>query len=136
MHDSHHHTQDISTISITGLENSSYIDKVNPSPAKLVSSKSDALTITTTTDRIFTPVNGPSAPVIVKEGGKSKLRIVRDNLSEVVVWNPWTGCTNIADFGPDDRYKNMVCVEPGSVAGWAVLEAGETWEGGQRILLG
>ncbi len=41
----------------------------------------------------------------------------------------------MADFAPADGYKNMVCVEPGYVANWNVLEAGETWEGGQRIIL-
>ena len=39
----------------------------------------------------------------------------------------------MADFGPEDGYKKMVCVETGSVAAWNTLEAGDTWEGGQRI---
>lgn len=29
-----------------------------------------------------------------------------------------------------DRF---VCVEPGYVAGWATLEAGQTWIGGQTL---
>jgi glucose-6-phosphate 1-epimerase len=37
------------------------------------------------------------------------------------------------DFAPDDGYKQMICVEAGSVTGWQKLEAGETWEGGQII---
>ncbi len=39
----------------------------------------------------------------------------------------------MADFGPADGYKRMLCVEIGSVSGWNTLEAGDTWEGGQRI---
>lgn len=39
----------------------------------------------------------------------------------------------MADFGPDDAYKNMICVEAGSVSDWQTLEAGEAWEGGQSI---
>jgi len=52
----------------------------------------------------------------------------------VVVWNPWVEkAKGMADFGPEDGYKKMVCVETGSVAAWNTLEAGDTWEGGQRI---
>jgi glucose-6-phosphate 1-epimerase len=39
----------------------------------------------------------------------------------------------MADFGPDEAYKNMICVEAGSVSGWQTLEAGEAWEGAQSI---
>jgi len=55
-------------------------------------------------------------------------------LSDVVVWNPWDAkAKSMADFGPEDGWKKMVCVETGSVAQWNTLEAGDTWEGGQRI---
>lgn len=67
------------------------------------------------------------------EGGKKAFSIVRDNLNEVVVWNPWTDCKSIGDFAPSDGYKNMICVEAGVVKGYQKLEAGETWEGGQVI---
>ena len=39
----------------------------------------------------------------------------------------------MADFGPEGAYKNMICVEAGSVGAWNNLEAGDAWEGGQRI---
>jgi glucose-6-phosphate 1-epimerase len=39
----------------------------------------------------------------------------------------------MADFGPEDGWKKMICVETGSVGQWNMLEAGDTWEGGQRI---
>ncbi|TVY84109.1 Glucose-6-phosphate 1-epimerase [Lachnellula suecica] len=123
---------DISKISITGLESSSYIDKVS-SPISTTTSPSEPVTISGTTDRVYTPARGPDAPVAVVEGGKKKFSIVRDNLNEVVVWNPWVDCKNIGDFAPLDGYKQMICVEAGAVKGWQKLEAGETWEGGQVI---
>lgn len=59
---------------------------------------------------------------------------MRDGLDDVVVWNPWTEkAKSMADFGPADGWKNMVCVEAGSVSQWSKLEGGDTWEGGQRI---
>jgi glucose-6-phosphate 1-epimerase len=82
---------------------------------------------------VYTPAGGPSAPVVISEAGRPKYSIARDNLSEVVVWNPWTDGASIADFAPADGYQNMICVEAGAVKGWQKLEAGETWEGGQII---
>ncbi|TVY45831.1 Glucose-6-phosphate 1-epimerase [Lachnellula subtilissima] len=123
---------DISNISITGLESSSYVDKVAV-PISTTTSPSAPVTITSVTDRVYTPAGGPEAPVAVLEGRKTKFSIVRDNLNEVVVWNPWTNSKSIGDFGPVEGWKNMICVEAGAVGGWQKLEAGETWEGGQVI---
>jgi glucose-6-phosphate 1-epimerase len=39
----------------------------------------------------------------------------------------------MADFSPKDGWKQMICVEPGSVSNWVKLEAGDAWEGGQII---
>lgn len=58
---------------------------------------------------------------------------MRDNLNEMVVWNPWTGAKNMGDFWPAEGYKEMICVEAGAVKGWVRLDVGETWEGGQVI---
>lgn len=52
----------------------------------------------------------------------------------MVVWNPWTDAKTMADFAPAEGFKEMICVEAGSVAGWQKLEAGETWEGSQVIM--
>jgi glucose-6-phosphate 1-epimerase len=55
-------------------------------------------------------------------------------LPDAVVWNPWTEkAKGMADFGPDDAYQRMICVEAGAVSNWQTLEAGDSWEGGQAI---
>ena len=91
------------------------------------------MSISSATDRVYTPAGGPSTAIEVSEGGKKKFTVLRDNMNEVVVWNPWAGASNIGDFKPADGYKQMICVEAGAVKGWQKLEAGETWEGGQTI---
>jgi glucose-6-phosphate 1-epimerase len=59
---------------------------------------------------------------------------VRDNLENVVVWNPWIEKSKgMADFAPKDGYKQMLCVEAGTVGQWVKLEGGEAWEGGVVI---
>lgn len=98
--------------------------------------QSGAVTITGETDRVYTPAAGTSEPVVVREsgGGEEIFSVARDSLKDVVVWNPWTDkAAGIADFAPKDGYKNMICIEAGSVRGWQKLEPGEAFEGGQTI---
>jgi D-hexose-6-phosphate mutarotase len=50
------------------------------------------LTITSETDRVYTPPtaeDGSAIPITVSEDGKPKLRITRDALPNVTIWNPW-----------------------------------------------
>jgi glucose-6-phosphate 1-epimerase len=118
---------------VTGLEEASYIDKVDGAKTK---TQSGGVAITGETDRVYTPAGGPAAPVCVVEGGKKTYSIVRDNLGEVVVWNPWADkAAGMADFGPKDGWKNMICVEAGAVKGWQRVELGDAFEGAQTISL-
>lgn len=72
-------------------------------------------------------------PVRVVENGKPRFSITREGLNTVTVWNPWAeNAKKMSDFG-DEEYKGMVCVEPGAVKNWQVLEGGDAWEGTQTI---
>ncbi|KAI1077323.1 galactose mutarotase-like protein [Whalleya microplaca] len=123
--------KDISKIQITGLEEAEYIDKVDAAKTK---TQSGAITIAGETDRVYTPAKGPSEPVVVAEGGETVYSVVRDNLRDVVVWNPWAEkAAAIGDFAPKDGFQNLVCVEAGSVRGWTTLDVGDAFEGAQTI---
>ena len=129
----HTHTsprQDIAHTTITGLETSPYHDKITKNasspPAK------SPIRFSSETDRVYT--SDSSQPITILENGKPRFEFARDMLPDVVVWNPWEAkAESMADFRPVELYKKMVCVECGSVNGWNTLEAGDTWEGGQRI---
>lgn len=124
--------QDITQISVDGLDASSYIDKVDGASTK---TQSSSVTITGETDRVYTPAKGPSEPVVVNESGQKVFSVVRDNLSDIVVWNPWAEkAEGMGDFAPKDGYKNMICIEAGSVKGWQTLEVGDAFEGAQTIV--
>lgn len=125
--------QDITQVSVDGLDASSYIDKVDGASTK---TQSSSVTITGETDRVYTPAKGPGEPVIVNESGKKAFSVVRDNLNDVVVWNPWIEkAEGMGDFAPKDGYKNMICIEAGSVKGWQILEPGDAFEGAQTIVV-
>jgi glucose-6-phosphate 1-epimerase len=87
-------------------------------------------------DRIYL---SPPGPLVVVDGAASRrVRITTDGLVDAVVWNPWTEkAAALADFG-DDEFKHMVCVEPAAVTGGGGvggLGVGETWEGGQALMV-
>lgn len=104
--------------------------------AKAKTQSSDPVTFSGETDRVYTPVKGPSHPVVISESGAAKFRIVRDNLDDVVVWNPWVDkSAGMGDFEPKDGWKNMVCAEAGAVSSWQKLEKGDAYEGAQTIYL-
>jgi glucose-6-phosphate 1-epimerase len=136
---------------------SSYIDKTSTPVATKPASTAD-LKISWETDRVYQSVPGP---IKISEGGKPRYEVTRENLDDVVVWNPWTEKSKgMADFGPADGYKQMsgstlfvltchfestpsleehvtdkapVCVEAGAVNGWQKLDPGDAFEGGQII---
>lgn len=88
--------------------------------------------ITGETDRVYKAIKQDTTSIT--EGGKSHLDVIRDNIKDTVVWNPWIEkAKGMGDFEPKDGWKNMLCVEVGAVDGWQKLEAGETFEGGQIV---
>ncbi|KAL8941018.1 MAG: hypothetical protein Q9211_001994 [Gyalolechia sp. 1 TL-2023] len=121
---------DITKTTVAGLEEAAFIDKTQG--AKKVEPAREPISITSETDRVYTLPSDQA--ITVAEGGTQRYEITRDMLSDVVVWNPWVEkAKSMADFGPEDGYKGMLCVEAGSVSVWSTLDAGDTWEGGQRI---
>lgn len=122
---------DIDKVQITGLDSSSFVDKMDGASTK---TQSGPIGFTSETDRVYTPSTPPSAPIVVEQGGKQRVKVVRDNLPDVVVWNPWTDkAAGMGDFEPKDGWNRMVCVEAGSVSGWTKLEKGDVFEGAQTL---
>lgn len=70
----------------------------------------------------------------VLENDKTIYQVQRENLGDVVVWNPWeVKAKSMADLSPQDAYHRFICIEAGHVTDWIQLEGEEYWEGGQRI---
>ncbi|KAL4784842.1 galactose mutarotase-like domain-containing protein [Aspergillus varians] len=132
---SYFRVEDISQIRVKNLQGKTYIDKMQNATSHTESNA--AIQFTSETDRVYKDLD-PAVPLIISStsSGQEKdlLSITREGLNDAVVWNPWVEkAKGMGDFSPDDGYKNMVCVEAGSVNGWQTLEAGESWEGGQSI---
>ncbi|CUS08596.1 unnamed protein product [Tuber aestivum] len=140
---------DVNNLTVEGLKGTNYKCKVTQSEAV---EEAVELPINSEVDRVYANVPGT---VQVKDRGQAIFKIDRTNLEDVVVWNPWDGARKMADFGPEDGYKDMskrptallsrirvlmplgllVCIEAGAVSKWHTLEPESIWEGSTIINL-
>ena len=98
---------DVQKVSVTGLEGTTYIDKVDGQKQK--PQGNGPIAIIAETDRVYLKtqstcrLNDPaqSRQIIVEKSGSHS----------TVVWNPWIAKSKaMADFG-DDEWKQMLCIE-------------------------
>jgi D-hexose-6-phosphate mutarotase len=116
------HISDVANMTIRGLENCEYLDKVQDF-ARFT--QKDGIVIDSEVDRVY--VNTPATCVIEDRGLKRAIRIVKQGSHSTVVWNPWTEkAEKMGDFGKDG-YRGMVCVESGNAFENVItLQPGET----------
>ena len=101
----------IPAISITGLRNATYLDKVNDATCLEIY---PTISIGCEVDRVF--CDTITTVGILDPGFERKIWIEKSGSNSTVVWNPWIEKSKrMADFG-DDEYQRMVCVESGNVA--------------------
>jgi len=101
----------IDEISIHGLRNFSYIDKVKTT---VCVETAPAIDISSEVDRVY--FNTPTTVEIEDRGFRRKICIEKSMSNSTVVWNPWIEKSmRLPDFC-DDEYQQMVCVESGNVA--------------------
>lgn len=122
--------QEISNVTVAGLEKAPFQDQLQGN--KKIDPTSKAIKIDSEVDRIYTTSSGQ--PVLVLENDKTIYHVQRENLRDVVIWNPWEAkAKSMADLGPQEAYHRFICIEAGHVTDWIQLEGGDSWEGGQRI---
>jgi glucose-6-phosphate 1-epimerase len=98
---------DVRRISVTGLENTNYLDKVGGSTNRELGNK--PVTFTGETDRVYQPTTGTC--VIHDPTWNRQITIAKSSSNATVVWNPWAEkAKEMADLG-DDEWAGMVCVE-------------------------
>lgn len=87
-------------------------------------------------DRIYKKIAEDKAIQVIYLG-KAIHTTIRENLPDVVVWNPWVEKSGgMGDFEPKSGYKNMVCVEPGHVEDFVELKPQGIWKASQKLTFG
>ncbi|KIW04467.1 uncharacterized protein PV09_04727 [Verruconis gallopava] len=121
---------DITTTTVNGLGSATYTDKVLN--ATQHQQTTPTVSVTGEIDRVYHNLKQSTTSVLA--AGKPRFDVIRDNMNDTVVWNPWIEkAKGMGDFEPKDGYKKMICIEAGAVSEWTKLDAGEGWEGGQVI---
>ncbi|XP_055949674.1 uncharacterized protein LOC129983968 [Argiope bruennichi] len=114
---------------VIGLQGCSYIDKVNDN-TECVDLKEE-LRIYEVTDRVYK--NTASVIKIKPISDDREMTIVKFNLPDTVVWNPWqVGAKTMKDFG-DDEWKYMICVEAGYVHSPYILKPKQSYNASQIL---
>lgn len=102
---------DIHQTSVSGLEDKSYIDKVDGGQQKL---QSGMVMINAEVDRIYLDV--ANELIIHDTARKRNVRITSQGSRSAVVWNPWAKiASEMADL-QDDDYLRLLCVETTNAA--------------------
>jgi len=105
----------IEQVSVSGLENSEYFDKVTGRRAR---QGAEPIRFTGETDRVYA---GTPAPCVIHDPGmKRRITIAKRGSDSTVVWNPWVQKARaMADFG-DDEWPGMLCIETANVGAAAI----------------
>lgn len=102
---------DVRDVAIHGLENCTYIDKLDHDRKQL---QSTPLLFDSETDRIY--LDSTADCVIADPGLKRVIRIQKTGSRSTVVWNPWIEKSErMGDMG-ENGYLQMVCVESANAA--------------------
>jgi glucose-6-phosphate 1-epimerase len=105
----------IETVSVSGLENEEYLDKVSHCRQR---QGPEPIRFTGETDRVYLDTQAPC--VIHDPGMNRQITIAKRGSRSTVVWNPWVQKARaMPDFG-DDEWPGMLCVETANVGDAAV----------------
>ncbi len=114
---------DIRHVSIWGLEDASYIDKMDNAQIKLASGS--PIEFSDETDRVYFDTLATS--MLVDHGRDRMITVGKSGSKSTVVWNPWINKSiRMPDFG-DNEWPEMVCIETANVGKNAIdLSPGES----------
>lgn len=97
---------DIESVSVTGLEGCTYVDKVAGGPPAV---QRQVLSFHGETDRVY--LNTTAECVIHDPGLRRRIHVAKTGSRSTVVWNPWREkAVKLGDMG-DAGFRSMLCVE-------------------------
>jgi glucose-6-phosphate 1-epimerase len=107
---------DVRSVSISGLEQARYIDKVDGAAEK--SATGNAIVFMGETDRVY--LNTVAECQLIDPDRKRTIVISKSGSQSTVVWNPWIAkSARMPDFG-DHEWPEMVCIETANVGSNAI----------------
>lgn len=102
---------DINQVQVTGLENKTYLDKVERFKEK---TQPGPISIDQEVDRIYQHVEKPL--MIDDQAWQRCITITHSGSATTVVWNPWKEISRNSQDLEDDDYLHFICVETANAA--------------------
>jgi glucose-6-phosphate 1-epimerase len=103
---------DIRRVSITGLENTDYLDNLDHRARK--QQDASPITFDREIDRVYVNTDAPAT--LDDPAWGRRLVVEKRGASSTVVWNPWIEkAKHLADLG-DEEYEKFCCIETGCIA--------------------
>lgn len=115
---------DITKTCVHGLDGSEFLDALRGYVRERESR--EMIRFAQETDRIY--VRTGDQLVLEDAGSGSSIVITKQNMPDVVLWNPWVDKSRRMQDFADDEYLGMVCVETGVIEYPVHLTRGDTWE--------
>lgn len=107
---------DVGEATVSGLEGTTYIDKVDGMARKVLGA--EPWRLRERTDRVFLETGAVCS--VVDSVLARRLTLDKHGSATTVVWNPWAELAmTMADLGPDE-WRSMLCVETANAADNAV----------------
>jgi glucose-6-phosphate 1-epimerase len=98
---------DVRSASVAGLENTSFLDKVDSGQRK--QEDTEPIRFTGETDRVY--LDTTTTCIIEDPTLARRIAVEKSGSATTVVWNPWIEKAKaMADFG-DDEWPTMLCIE-------------------------
>jgi len=120
---------DVTKVKVSGLSGLTFDDKLTDEGKQ--KEEREFVTIAKNVDRVYEKT--PDQHVVQNAMNGRSLKIVKKNMPDTVVWNPWVEKAQaMADFGDTD-YPEMICVEAGHVCNRIQLAPGEDYTGSQTV---
>jgi glucose-6-phosphate 1-epimerase len=111
----YHRVGDIAKARVRGLDGVHYLDKTHSNRKSL---QQGEIVIVSETDRVY--LNTGTGIELEDPVLHRRTRLVKENSSTTVVWNPWVNkAHSFSDFG-DDEWTQMICIETSNVSNFAV----------------
>ncbi len=120
---------DISSSSISGLQGVRYLDNTNYRTES--TQEESTLRFSREIDRIY-----QQAPDFVSINSLTRslsIRVHKQRLSDIVVWNPWIDRSRVIVDLEDNAYRSFVCVETGTAANLTTIAPHDSWEAVQML---
>jgi glucose-6-phosphate 1-epimerase len=113
---------DIREASVTGLEGTSYLDKMEDMRETV---QYGAIAITGPTDRVY--LNTAATCVLHDAAARRRISVAKTNSNTTVVWNPWeSGVLKLADMEPSEWHEFLAIETVNAAANEVTLAPGAT----------